>query len=197
MTAGQSTVADDRVGGDADESGGGPHAAAVIEVLQQREGLVRTQLRAEEGRAFAFGEPIPAGAAVQEPDVLVLAVVGADGQVAEATPAVIRTARVQATEVGEVLVHDSTSLTRMKREWNRKAIGNQLLTDFNGLETPPCRDRREVSNSPPVLLLGPPPDAMRSHCCRSSTRFWGMLARFLTGDDGHVTDLHSRRGADD
>ena len=137
VVARQPAVADDRIGGDADEPGGGPHAVAIGQMSEDREGLVRGQLGAEQGCALAFGEPVAAGAAIQQPDVLVLAVAGADRQVAEATLAMIATVGVLAAEAGEVLVHGSTSLTQRKRERHRKSIGTQRLTEFNALETRP------------------------------------------------------------
>jgi hypothetical protein len=62
-------------------------------------------LRSEERRAFAFGEPVAAGAAVEQPDVLVLAIVGADRQVVEATLAEVGATLVLAAETGKVFVH--------------------------------------------------------------------------------------------
>ena len=109
MVTGEATVADHGVGGHADEPCGGPHTVTVSQMLKDREGLLRGQLRAEQRRALAFGEPIPAGAAVQEPDVLVLAVPGTDGQVAKATPAVVGTVVVLAAEAGKIVVHGSVS----------------------------------------------------------------------------------------
>jgi hypothetical protein len=137
VAAGQSAVADHGVGGHADEPGGGPHAGAVGEMPEDRDGLVRGELRAEQGRAPAFGEPIAAGAAIQQPNVLVLAVAGAHRQVAEAPLAVIGAVVILAAETGEILVHGGTSRTERKRRRHRKAIGSQEFTDFNGLETPP------------------------------------------------------------
>jgi hypothetical protein len=128
VAAGEATVADHGVGGHADEPGGGPHTVTVGQMLKDREGLLRGQLRAEQRRALAFGEPIPAGAAVQEPDVPVLAVTGADRQVAEATLAVVGTVVVLAAETGNVVVHGSASLTQQKQEPHRKSIGTQWLT---------------------------------------------------------------------
>jgi len=115
VSAGDAAVANHRVGGHADESGGGPHAGAVGQVPEDRDGLVLRQLGAEQGRALACGEPVAAGAAVQQPDVLVLAVAGADCQVAEAPLTMIGTGVVLAAEAGEVLIHGSTSLTEKKR----------------------------------------------------------------------------------
>jgi hypothetical protein len=112
MASGQPAVADHGVGGHADESGGGPHAAAIGDVLEQGDGLVLGQLRPEEGCSLAFGEPVSAGAAVEQSDVLVLAVAGADRQVVEAPLAVVGATLVLAAETGKVLVHWGTWLIR-------------------------------------------------------------------------------------
>ena len=47
------------------------------------------QLRAEQGRPLALGEPVPAGAAVEQPVLLLLAVAAADRQVAGPALAVV------------------------------------------------------------------------------------------------------------
>ena len=112
MAPGQPAVADHGVGGHADESGRGPHAAAIGDVLEQRDGLVLVQLRPEEGRSLAFGEPVAAGAAVEQSDVLVRAIAGADRQVVKAPLAVVGAMRILAAKAGEVLVHGGTWLTR-------------------------------------------------------------------------------------
>src|SRR5512143_4090381 len=86
--AGQS---DDGVAMDTDQSSGGADAAALVEVLEHRVGLLLGQMAAVERRAFAFGEAGPAGVAVELPELLVLAVVAADREVADVAPAVERT----------------------------------------------------------------------------------------------------------
>ena len=102
VVAGQAAVADDRVGGDPDLPGGGADAVAVGEVLEQGDRLVPGQLRAEEGGPLPLGEPGLAGPAVQESDVLVLAVPATDRQVAQPAFAVVGALLVLATEAGQV-----------------------------------------------------------------------------------------------
>ena len=133
MAAGQSAVADHGVGGHADESGGGPHPVAVGEVPKHRDGLVRTQWRTEQGRPLVFGEPVAAGAAVQESDGSVLAVAGADRQIAEATLTMIRTVVILAAESGEVLVHDPTSVARPKGDETRRPLEPRELRNSMAL----------------------------------------------------------------
>jgi hypothetical protein len=105
-------VADDGVLIDADEAGGLSNAAAVLEVLEDREGLVVGQARAEQGRAFALGEAHLAGAAGEQAALFVLAVAEGDAEVASATPAVVGAMGVLAAE-GVEAVHEGGSPRRM------------------------------------------------------------------------------------
>jgi hypothetical protein len=101
--AGQS---DDGVAMDADESSGGADAAALVEVLEHRVGLLLGEMAAVERRAFAFGEAGPAGIAVELPELLVLAVATTDREVAGIASAVCHTVGILAAEAGEV-VHEA------------------------------------------------------------------------------------------
>jgi hypothetical protein len=98
--AGQS---DDGVAVDADESPGGADAAALVEVLEHRVGLLLGQMAAVERRALAFGEAGPAGVTVELSELLVLAESAADREVAGVASAVERTVRILAAEAGEVV----------------------------------------------------------------------------------------------
>jgi hypothetical protein len=79
VPAGASGVACGGILGDADESPGLSDAAAVGEVGEDGECLRIGESGVEQRCALAFGKAGPAGAAVQEPPVL-LAVAGADGE---------------------------------------------------------------------------------------------------------------------
>jgi hypothetical protein len=57
MSAGQAAVADDRVAVHLHQPGGGADAVALGQVLQHRQGLLLGQLRSEQGRPLALGEP--------------------------------------------------------------------------------------------------------------------------------------------
>jgi len=81
--AGQSS---DGVGIDADQAPGGSDAAALVEVLEHGEGLLLGEMAVEQGRALALGEAVFAGLAVEQPDVVLLTVAGADGEVAGIAP---------------------------------------------------------------------------------------------------------------
>ena len=72
---------DDGVAVDPDQTLGLSDAAALAEVLEHGVGLVLGQVGMEQGRAPARGEAVFAGVAVEEPDVVTLAVVGADGEI--------------------------------------------------------------------------------------------------------------------
>ena len=100
VVAGVSGVADDGVAGHLHQPGGGADAVAFGQVLEDRDGLLLVQSRAEEWRPFAFGEPGLAGAAVEQPMPLVLAVALADAEVLAAPLAVVGACLVQAAEAG-------------------------------------------------------------------------------------------------
>jgi hypothetical protein len=79
-------------------------ATAVVQVLEDGEGLVVRQAGAEQGGAGAFGEPVLTGATGEHPP-LVLAVVKGNAQVAVPAQAVVGAFGVLAAEEGEV-VHE-------------------------------------------------------------------------------------------
>jgi len=102
MSAGACGVVCGGVLGDADESPCLADAAAVGEVGEDVEGLLVGEFAAEQGSALAFGEAVLAGAAVEESPVL-LAVAGADGEVARAALSVRGAVGVEAAEAGQVV----------------------------------------------------------------------------------------------
>jgi hypothetical protein len=102
-------------------------------MLEERDGFVLGQFRAEQGRSFPLGEPVAAGAAVEQPVLLLLAVPAADRQVAGPTLAVVGASLVLAAEAGKVLTHSGTSVTlrhRKGRVSSRKPLVHQKLTGF-------------------------------------------------------------------
>jgi hypothetical protein len=103
MLAHGSAVADPRVAVDADLPGGGSNPVAVDQVPDHSDGLVLGQARAEQGGALPLGEPGLAGATVEQPDGLGLAVVARDRQIAVSPLAVVGAIRVLAAETGEVV----------------------------------------------------------------------------------------------
>ena len=70
--------APDGVGIDADQTSGAANATALVEVLEHGEGLFFREMAVEQGRALALGEARFARLAVEQPDVVLLAVAGAD-----------------------------------------------------------------------------------------------------------------------
>ena len=81
MLAGQSRQADDRIGVDVDQASGLPDATALGEVLEDGAGFLLGKVGVKQGRALALGEAVFAGVAVEQPDVVVLAVAGADREI--------------------------------------------------------------------------------------------------------------------
>ena len=55
-----------------------PDAAALVEVLEHGGSLLLGKMAVEQGRALTLGETILAGLAVEQPDVVLFAVTGAD-----------------------------------------------------------------------------------------------------------------------
>ena len=98
--AGQSA---DGVGVDADEAPCGANAAALVEVLEDGEGLLLGEMAVEEGRALALGEAVFAGAAVEQSDVVLFAVAGADRQVAGVATGIEGAVGVLTAEAREVV----------------------------------------------------------------------------------------------
>jgi hypothetical protein len=133
VRAGQTAVADHGVAVHPDQPGGRPHAAPLGEVVEEREGFVVGQFRAEQGRPFPLREPVAAGAAVEQTMLLLFAVSATDRQVTVPTLAVVEASLVLAAEAGKVLIHGGTSVTlrrRKERISSRKPFVYQKLTVF-------------------------------------------------------------------
>jgi hypothetical protein len=91
---------------DADEASGLADAIALGQVLQDRDGRRFGELTAVKRRALALGEAGPAGVAVEQAELLMLAIAAADGEVASVALAIEGTARVLAAEASES-VHEA------------------------------------------------------------------------------------------
>jgi hypothetical protein len=103
MLSGEAGQSADGVGIDADQSSGGADAAALVEVLEHGEGLLLGEMGVEQGRALALGEAVFARLAVEQSDVVLLAVAGADGEIAGVAPGVEDALGVLAAEAREVV----------------------------------------------------------------------------------------------
>jgi hypothetical protein len=88
MVPGGAGQSDDGVAMDADEPPGGADAAPLVEVFEHREGLLLGQMAAVQRGALALGEAGAAGVAVEQAELLLLAVAAADREVAGVTFAV-------------------------------------------------------------------------------------------------------------
>ena len=86
-----------------DQPSGGPDPIAIGQMSDQVDGLVVGQARAEQRRPFPLGEPSLAGAAVEQPVSLGLAVVAHDGQISVSPLAEVGAIRVLAAETGQVV----------------------------------------------------------------------------------------------
>jgi hypothetical protein len=102
VLAGRFGQADDRVFVDTHQASRLADATTLLEVTQNRDGLVGGESRVEQGSAFAFGEALLAGTAGQQA-ALVGAVAETDAKVVEAALAVLGAVRVLAAESCEVV----------------------------------------------------------------------------------------------
>jgi hypothetical protein len=85
-------------------------------MLEERDGFVLGQFRAEQGRPFPLGEPVATGTAVEQPMFLLPAIPAANRQIADPPLAVIRAIRVLTAETRKVFLHGSISVTMRRRE---------------------------------------------------------------------------------
>jgi hypothetical protein len=99
----------DGVAVDADEAFGLADAAALDQVLEDRDGLLRRQAGVEQRGALAFGESGVARLAVEQADMPLLSIAITDREVAGIASAVERADRVEAAEAREIVVHRSGS----------------------------------------------------------------------------------------
>jgi hypothetical protein len=103
MLSGDAGQTSDGVGVDADQASGGADAAALVEVLEHGEGLLFGEMAVEQRRALALGEAVLARLAVEQSDVALLTVAGADREIAGVTGAVEGALRVLTAETREVV----------------------------------------------------------------------------------------------
>jgi hypothetical protein len=107
MCAGQHREADHRVLVDTDEATGLAYAAALLDVVQDANGLVLAEPGVKEWRTFAFAEAYLTGAASQQAALLVGPVAEADAEIVQAALAVQGAVGILAAELREV-IHRST-----------------------------------------------------------------------------------------
>src|SRR5262249_1580142 len=81
-----------------DQATGLANATTLLQMLQDRKGLVLGKFGAVQGGALAFREALLAGATGQDTTILVGAIAKADAEVVEAAATVVGAARVLATE---------------------------------------------------------------------------------------------------
>jgi hypothetical protein len=103
MTTGGAGQAGHGVAVHTDEPYGLSDAAALVEAGQDRVSLLVGEPAVEQGRALALGEAGLAGLAVEQADVVLLAVAVADREVPGAAAALERAVGVVAAEASEVV----------------------------------------------------------------------------------------------
>lgn len=131
MVAGPQGVAHDGVLIDTGQACGLADAAAVLEVLEDGEGLVLREACGEQRGALALGEAALAGAADEHTALLARAVAEADAEVVPAAQAVVGAVGVVAAEAAEVVHVRDPNVAKVR--WPR-------ATD-QGIPTPTERQR--------------------------------------------------------
>jgi hypothetical protein len=109
MVASSSGQADDGVAMDTNEAAGLSDAVALGEVMEHGLGLLVGHAVLEQWRPLAFGEAGLAGVAVEQSDVVVLAVAIADGEVSGPASPVGRAVGILAAEAREIIHNDVAS----------------------------------------------------------------------------------------
>ena len=108
VTSGGTGQSDDGVAMDTDEPLGLSDAVALGQVVEHGMRLVIGKPTVEQGSDFAFGEACLTGVAVEQTDLVLLAVALADGEISGVASAVERAVGILATEAREV-VHGKES----------------------------------------------------------------------------------------
>jgi hypothetical protein len=103
VSPGQLGQSDDRIAVDVDQAPGLSDAAALGEVLEHRAGLLLGQVGVEQRGALALGEAVLAGVAVEQADVVLLAVAVADREVCGVSLAVEGAVGILAAEAREIV----------------------------------------------------------------------------------------------
>jgi hypothetical protein len=119
MLSGGAGQSDDGIGLDADETSGLSDAVALSQVVEDGLGGLVGETAAVQGRALAFREAGATGVAIEEPESVLLAVAGADREVAGIASAVEGAVSVLATEAGEI-VHGARGPGGPGRETDRE-----------------------------------------------------------------------------
>jgi hypothetical protein len=104
---------------DTDQAAGLTDAAALLQMLEDRESFVVGKLTAVEGRAFAFGEAFLAGTAGEDPAFLLGTVAEADAEVVQATATVVGTLGILAAK-GFQVVHRGSSRSQARQKVDKQ-----------------------------------------------------------------------------
>jgi len=103
MLSGPAGQSADGVGIDADQASGGADPAALVEVLEHGKGLLLGEMGMEQGRALPLRESRLARLAVEQADVVPIAVAVADREITGVATAVEVAVGVLTTEAPEVV----------------------------------------------------------------------------------------------
>jgi len=154
--------ADDGIAMDADEASGLSNAVALGEMMKHSSGLLVGHAAIEQRGALALREAGLAGVAIEQSDVVVLAVASADGEVSGAASPVGGTVGILAAEAREIIHNDGAS---RPAGWLKvQGLGFKLLdilrcpialcSVVQGHHQPPGRGRRSGYSRCAGLRLG-------------------------------------------
>jgi hypothetical protein len=135
VITGGSGRSDDGVAMDPDEAFGLADAIALGEVMEHGAGLLVGEPAIEQRRALALGEAGLAGVAIEQTDVIPLAVAGAHREVTGPSSAVEGAVGILATEAGEIVHRGRRSL---HEGWVKIQCLLQEMLDILRLPIPFC-----------------------------------------------------------
>jgi hypothetical protein len=115
LLAGDQGQPHDRVFVDPHQAAGLADAAALLQMLEYREGFVLGELAVVQGRTLALGEAFLAGAASEDTAFLVGAIAEAHPKIVQAATAIVGTLRILAAEGFEV-VHRGSSRSQAREK---------------------------------------------------------------------------------
>ena len=104
VLAGDAGIASDGIGMDLDQARRLEDATTLVDVLEDRGDLVLGQVGAVQRGSLAFGEPVMTGAAIEQAILVEFAESAGDGEVSGAAATEVGAARIEATELSEIIL---------------------------------------------------------------------------------------------
>jgi len=115
VLAGDAGIASDGIGMDLDQPGRLADATAFGDVFEDRGDSVLGQMGAVQRGPLALGEAVAAGAAIEQAILVEFAESAGDGEVSGAAATEVGAARIEATELSEIILGSGCRLQREAR----------------------------------------------------------------------------------